>query len=421
VLFAIEAVVSGAGYLALALTMGVLLAAGFLLPDRDDAMRRKLAAAVPFFVGAFLLIGILAVAVQGAKLSAGAFPSLDIVIRYLTRTQSGKIWLMREIYVLFLLVMGAVLLRKDARAGKLRLLFFLVLPLVATRGLTGHAVGAGENRVLMIAADTIHMIGVALWAGGLPVLFWMLWKGAGQPRASTSSAAEVVRRFSRVALVSVCLLVPSGLYQSVTHVGGLSALLNTAYGNLLTFKLALVGLMLALGALNRFSTKPALARAASSATAEPRAAKAYLPIGWEGALGMSVLVVTGFLTTLPPGVHSAHNLTQRQDGSTPSPAHSHAPANLLAPAEGAAVKIVTPRAGQAYNGDSVPLEFTLKKGKRGEHVHAYIDGEIAGMFKTTKGKLTGIKPGEHTLELRVVTHDHKTELDATDKVRFTVK
>ena len=87
--------------------MGVLLAAGFLLPDRDDAMRRKLAAAVPFFLGAFLLIAILAVTVQGAKLSAGAFPSLDIVIRYLTRTQSGKIWLMREIYVLFLLVMGS--------------------------------------------------------------------------------------------------------------------------------------------------------------------------------------------------------------------------------------------------------------------------------------------------------------------------
>ena len=418
-LFAIEAGVSGAGYLALALTMGVLLAAGFLLPDRDDAMRRKLAAAVPFFLGAFLLIAILAVTVQGAKLSAGAFPSLDIVIRYLTRTQSGKIWLMREIYVLFLLVMGRVLLRKDARAEKLRLLFFLVLPLVATRGLTGHAVAAGENRLLMIAADTIHMIGVALWAGGLPVLFWMLWKGAGQPRASTSSAAEVVRRFSRVALVSVCLLVPSGVYQSVTHVGGLSALLNTAYGNLLTFKLALVGLMLALGALNRFSTKPALARAASST--EPRAAKAYLPIGWEGALGMSVLVVTGFLTTLPPGVHSAHNLTQRQDRSTLNPVHSHAPANLLAPAEGAAVKIVTPRAGQAYKGDSVPLEFELKKGKRGEHVHAYIDGEMAGMFKTTKGKLTGIKRGDHTLELRVTTEDHKTELDATDKVRFTVK
>jgi hypothetical protein len=97
------------------------------------------------------------------------------------------------------------------------------------------------------------------------------------------------------------------------------------------------------------------------------------------------------------------------------------PKTALKPAEGAGVKILSPRTGQVYKGDSVPLEFELKKGKRGEHVHAYIDGEMAGMFKTAKGTLTGIKPGEHTLELRVATRDHNTELDAIDRVRFTVK
>jgi len=43
------------------------------------------------------------------------------------------------------------------------------------------------------------------------------------------------------------------------------------------------------------------------------------------------------------------------------------------------------------------------------------------MFKSEKGTLNGIKPGQHTLELRVVTGDHNTELDATDKVSFTTK
>jgi hypothetical protein len=93
----------------------------------------------------------------------------------------------------------------------------------------------------------------------------------------------------------------------------------------------------------------------------------------------------------------------------------------LKPAQGASVKIVSPKPGQVLKGGSVPLEFQLKKGKIGEHVHAYIDGEMAGMFKTTKGTLTGIKPGEHTLELRVATGDHNTELDATDRIRFVVK
>jgi hypothetical protein len=95
--------------------------------------------------------------------------------------------------------------------------------------------------------------------------------------------------------------------------------------------------------------------------------------------------------------------------------------SALKPAQGANVKIVSPKAGQVIKGDSVPLEFKLTKGKIGEHVHAYVDGEMAGMFKGAKGTLNGIKPGQHTLELRVTTGDHNTELDATDKVAFTTK
>ena len=93
----------------------------------------------------------------------------------------------------------------------------------------------------------------------------------------------------------------------------------------------------------------------------------------------------------------------------------------LKPAQGASVKIISPKAGQVIKGDAVPLEFELKKGKIGEHVHAYVDGEMAGMFKSFKGTLNGLKPGQHTLELRVSTSDHNTELDATDKVTFTTR
>ena len=95
------------GYLTLALSVGTLLTAGFLLPDLDDAScdaiwrrRRGFSSALS------CSSAILAVLVQGAKLSAGALPSLDVLIRYLTRTQSGQIWLAREIYVVFLLGAG---------------------------------------------------------------------------------------------------------------------------------------------------------------------------------------------------------------------------------------------------------------------------------------------------------------------------
>ena len=96
-------------------------------------------------------------------------------------------------------------------------------------------------------------------------------------------------------------------------------------------------------------------------------------------------------------------------------------AKALQPAEGASIKIVSPTKGQLIKGDKVPLEFKLTKGKRGNHAHAYVDGELMGMFESEKGTLNGIKPGKHTLEVRVVARDHQTELDATDRVQFEVR
>ena len=43
------------------------------------------------------------------------------------------------------------------------------------------------------------------------------------------------------------------------------------------------------------------------------------------------------------------------------------------------------------------------------------------MFTGKQGTLNGIKPGPHVLELRVVTADHQTELDARDRIEFVVK
>lgn len=132
-------------------------------------------------------------------------------------------------------------------------------------------------------------------------------------------------------------------------------------------------------------------------------------------LGTCALV--GVLAAGAPA-HAQHSDMKGMDMPTKQ-SEKTPPKSTLKPAQGASVKIISPKAGQVVKGDSVPLEFKLTKGKIGEHVHAYVDGEMAGMFKDAKGTLNGIKPGRHTLELRVTTGDHKTELDATDKVTFT--
>jgi hypothetical protein len=125
-------------------------------------------------------------------------------------------------------------------------------------------------------------------------------------------------------------------------------------------------------------------------------------------------------TNVSPAQH-AHDSMKRMDKPTSQPGKAPAKSASLKPADGASVKILSPTKGQTFQGDQVPIQFKLVKGKAGHHVHAYVDNELMGMFEGEKGTLNGVKPGSHVLMLRVVAADHKTELDASDEVGFTVK
>jgi hypothetical protein len=117
---------------------------------------------------------------------------------------------------------------------------------------------------------------------------------------------------------------------------------------------------------------------------------------------------------------AAQSVHQHQDGPT-TRSDKRTQAGKLLPADGASIKILSPTKDQIFQKDQIPLEFKLVKGKRGHHVHAYVNGELMGMFNSQTGTLNGIKPGKYVLELRVVAEDHKSELDAIDQVHFVVK
>jgi hypothetical protein len=171
--------------------------------------------------------------------------------------------------------------------------------------------------------------------------------------------------------------------------------------------------MLSLGALNFLSTKTRLRRAASTGEDSPALREtSSRRIAVEGCLGALIFGASGLLSSLPPGVHAIHQAI------TASPS---AATRALQSAEGASVRILSPQPEQIFTSGSVPLKFDLTTGKRGHHVHAYIDGQLMGMFESAQGTLNGIAPGHHTLELRVVAADHQTELAAQDRVEFIVK
>ena len=136
----------------------------------------------------------------------------------------------------------------------------------------------------------------------------------------------------------------------------------------------------------------------------------------------SAAFVTLMILALTNVSRAQHSHDSVKGMNMPANQPQKAPAkSSLKPAEGASVKILAPTKGQIFKGDQVPIQFKLVKGKAGHHVHAYLDNELMGMFEGEKGTLNGIKPGSHVLKLRVVADDHKTELDASDEVSFTVK
>jgi hypothetical protein len=134
----------------------------------------------------------------------------------------------------------------------------------------------------------------------------------------------------------------------------------------------------------------------------------------------SLTIAAALILALPFSAAAQHDHGKGTTSAAKESPAKKSPAGLM-PAEGASIKILTPTKGQTFKGDKVEISYKLTKGKRGHHAHAYVDGELMGMFESDKGTLNGVKSGKHVLELRVVANDHSTELDASDKVEFMVK
>jgi len=168
---------------------------------------------------------------------------------------------------------------------------------VATLGafpaLTGHA-NAGALRGLTLVADTLHVWSVGGWIGGMVLVLSLERRlGHGANGGSQSLLPVLVPRFSRVALVCVPILVGTGVSAAWIHLGSLAALVGTTYGRLLLAKIALVLVVLALGALNWRRLTPDL-HGSDGPAALRRAATVELVVA------NVVLAVTAVLVRTPP-------------------------------------------------------------------------------------------------------------------------
>jgi copper transport protein len=115
---------------------------------------------------------------------------------------------------------------------------------------SGHAATASPQW-LTRPSLFLHGVAAAYWIGALAPL-------AAMARRRNDDLPRVLKQFSGLAVLLVGLLVLSGLVLSVIQLGSVRALIETRYGILLSIKLSLVILLLALAALNRFVCTPAV-------------------------------------------------------------------------------------------------------------------------------------------------------------------
>ncbi len=171
-----------------------------------------------------------------------------------------------------------------------------------------HA-AAGANPAAPVLVDFLHLLFVGLWIGGLFALCVGLLPTLRKNWAREhigSLLRAVWGPFSRIALISVIMVIATGIYSTGQRVVSADALLLTPYGKVLSAK---VGLMLAVGIfglINSMMLHPKLSA--------PLARMLKKPAGWspihisqfarfvmiEAALGLGVVIFVGVLTALPP-------------------------------------------------------------------------------------------------------------------------
>ncbi|MEW5957250.1 MAG: copper resistance protein CopC [Chloroflexota bacterium] len=297
-------------------------------PEVEEALKPARRAVLALALGSGSLAWLVGLGLLGWQLSEllDSLPQAasmgGVTWQLLTRTRWGWLWLARQ--GILPAVLGLLFPLYRAAGGKpgsrgVGGSFFpslhpaplpyvavpLLLALLVVQALTGHAAALTPNPGLAVLVDALHLLAAGLWVGGLPALLVGSLTLLRRDRAKLTVAAQAVwRPFSGLAVLSVGLLLATGLYSAGRQVASLDALLATLYGQVLAGKLGLMLAAGAMGLLNSMILHPRLA-----APLVRRLSPAWTPLALsrlpgllavEASLGLLVLLATGLLTSTPP-------------------------------------------------------------------------------------------------------------------------
>jgi putative copper resistance protein D len=193
------------------------------------------------------------------------------------------------------LALAALAYRVRDAAGVAAIAGTCLLLIAATVALS-HAVARPDGRLGLAVATAGHWLAASAWIGGLPFFLFALAQTAGGP-----AWRAIGRRYTLISLTSVAMLLAAGLFKSVVYIGDTPGIWGTAYGVMVSTKIAMFLALLAFGAANFFAIRRPAAAASDTAQRLRRRTEA------EFALGIAVFFLAASLTSVPPATDLPHD------------------------------------------------------------------------------------------------------------------
>lgn len=267
--------------------------------------------------GLILLLQV-SIITEVSVIKAISSPSLKSII---TDTYFGELWRIR---VGLWFVLGVVLAYAERNNRAYWLALFVGAGILWTQSRFSHASSA-QDQDAAVVADWLHLLGMALWLGGLiQFLNVMLIFRAGDgqrtarhpeeklfalsltPAPTQANAGDelstLIAHFSNYARLNVIFLILTGIYATWLHVGNLEALTQTDYGQALLIKLILFLPLLGIAGINLIFTQRGLQNGQMIWQGRLRRL-----LGVEIGLIVGIVLAVGVMTAISPAKDALQN------------------------------------------------------------------------------------------------------------------
>lgn len=185
-----------------------------------------------------------------------------------TSGRFGLIWLVREVIIVLALRLALYPVQFKQRPYHINSVLSwtnLLLGLAFFMAITmsSHAAAlSGTIVVYSLVADWLHLVAAALWVGSM-FYIGTIYLPVLSPRAVIERARALVTTlpyYSPWAIAGVLLMALTGPFSATTRLSSWAQLLTTLYGQILIFKILLVGALLVTSIMHIFLLRPRLAK-----------------------------------------------------------------------------------------------------------------------------------------------------------------